>query len=425
MHICYKLIAFLLYPLIVIYLYFRKLKKKEHPERYKEKLSKIKIQRGEGFLIWFHVASVGEAMSILPLIDDCVKEKKINKILITSITLSSGKILSKRFGESEKLIHQYLPFDISFLTKKFLNHWKPNLCIFIDSEIWPNLILQISEEKIPLLLINARITEKSFKRWKLLNNFARKIFNKFDLCISSNKETEFFLKSLGAENIKNYGNLKFSNTQGSSNKKLNSEILNKIENRKIWCAASTHPGEENFCAKVHIKIKKNFNNILTIIIPRHIDRTNKIASELRNLNLNVVLYSKWNELSKDTDILIIDSYGESLKFYDISKCVFVGKSISKNIIKDSGQNPIEPARLGCKIFHGPNINNFIEIYDFLKNLGISKKIDSDEKLSLFLVEELTKDKIKNKEIITKIENYGQNIFNNVIIELKKYINNSR
>ena len=422
MYFWYKLLTYLFYPFAPIYLYFRKLRKKEDLIRYKEKLSKINISRDNGFLIWFHVASVGEAMSILPLIEGCIEEKKIDKILITSITLSSGKILEKRFRQNTKVIHQFLPLDIPILTKKFLEHWKPNLSIFIDSEIWPNLILQIEEKKIPLLLINARITEKSFKRWKLIINFAKKIFEKFDLCIASNKESENFLKILGAKNIKNYGNLKFSQTKKNSSNKLDLSLSNKIKNRKIWCAASTHPTEEILCAKSHLKIKKNYNNVLTIIIPRHIDRAEKINAELSNLNLlKVAFYSKLDQMDENTDILIIDSYGESLKFYNISKYVFVGKSLSKTLIMNSGQNPIEPAKLGCKIFHGPNVTNFTEIYEYLKTLGVTKKVNNSDELSLSLVEEFKEDKAKNDEISAKIQNYGQNIFNNVIIELKKYI----
>jgi len=421
MYFWYKLFTYLFYPFAPIYLYFRKLRKKEDAKRYKEKLSKINTTRGNGFLIWFHVASVGEAMSILPLIENCIEEKKIDKILLTSITLSSGKILEKRYRQNTKVIHQYFPLDIPVLTKIFLEHWSPNLSIFIDSEIWPNLILQISEKKIPLLLVNARITKKSFKRWKLIINFAKKIFEKFDLCIVSNKESENFLKILGAKNIKNYGNLKFSKIKTDLNNKLDPFLLSKIKNRKIWCAASTHPTEEIICAKSHLKIKKNYNNILTIIIPRHIDRAKKISVELSNLNLKVAFYSKLDQMNENTDILIIDSYGESLKFYNISKCVFVGKSLANTLITNSGQNPIEAARLGCKIFHGPNISNFTEIYEYLKTSGVTKEVKNSEELSLSLVEEFNEDKTKNDEIATKIQNYGQNIFNNVIMELKKYI----
>tara|TARA_Y100000590_G_scaffold325410_1_gene369184 strand:- start:1422 stop:2687 length:1266 start_codon:yes stop_codon:yes gene_type:complete len=421
MHFWYKLFTYLFYPFATVYLKIRKLRKKEDGIRYKEKLSKIIIKREKGFLVWFHMASVGEAMSILPLIENCIEEKKIDKILLTSITLSSGKILEKRFKQNPKVVHQFLPLDVPIFTNKFLEHWKPNLSIFIDSEIWPNLILQSSEKKIPLVLINARITEKSFKRWRLVENFAKKIFSKFNLCIASNKDSENFLEILGAKNIKNYGNLKFSQVKNGSSNKLDSSFLDKIKNRKIWCGASTHPTEEVLCAKSHLKIKKIYNNVLTIIIPRHIDRSEKIKSELLNLNLKVEFYSKLDQINENTDIIIVDSYGESLKFYNISKYVFVGKSLSKTLTANSGQNPIEPARLGCKILHGPNVTNFSEIYGYLKNLGVSKEIKNSEELSLSLVEEFKADKAKNDEISKKIQNYGQNIFNNVIIELKKYI----
>jgi len=309
---------------------------------------------------------------------------------------------------------------VANLTNKFLDHWKPNLCIFIDSEIWPNLILDINKKEIPLLLINARITKKSFNRWKFVVSFAKKIFGKFDLCITSNKESENFLKILGSKNIKNYGNLKFSNIKNNTIK-LDLNFLNKIKNRKVWCAASTHPSEEIICAEAHLKIKKDYNNILTIIIPRHIDRVKTIKEELLKFNINVLLTAEINNFDDKTDILLVNSYGEALKFYDISKCVFLGKSLVKSLIKDSGQNPIEPARLGCKILHGPYVSNFAETYDYLKKLGATKEINDSNELSLSLVEELQGGKPKNQEIVAKIENYGQNILNNVIMELKKYI----
>ena len=421
MHFLYKFFTYLFYPFAPIYLLIRKLRNKEDSNRYKERLSKINTPRSGGILIWFHVASVGEAMSILPLIENFIQDQKINKILITSITLSSGKILEKRFSQNPKVIHQFLPLDVPILTNKFLDHWKPNLSIFIDSEVWPNLIFDISKRKIPLLLINGRITKKSFLRWKLVVNFAKKIFEKFDLCLTSNEESEGFLKILGAKNIKNYGNLKFSKINTDLNNKLDSDFLNKIKNRKIWCGASTHPTEEILCAKSHLKIKKKYNNILTIIIPRHIDRVKTIYEELSKLNIKIVLSSNLSQIDTKTDVLLVDSYGESLKFYNISKYVFLGKSLATSLRKDSGQNPIEPARLGCKIFHGPYVSNFVEIYKYLNKLGVTKEINSSDELSLSLVEEFRDDKPKKLEISAKIENYGQNILNNVTMEIKKYI----
>jgi len=425
MYFWYKFFTYLFYPLSPIYLFLRKIRKKEHSLRYKEKLSQINIPRKEGFLLWFHVASVGEAMSILPLIENFEKEKKINRILITTITLSSAEVLQKRFVQNEKIIHQFLPLDIPKFVNKFLNHWSPNLSIFIDSEIWPNLIFNIKERNIPLLLVNGRVTKKTFLRWKFLKNFAKKIFEKFDLCLVSNNETENYLQILGAKNIKNCGNLKFAGTKINSKNKLDSIFLNKIKNRKIWCAASTHPSEEIFCAKTHLEVKKTYNNILTIIIPRHIDRIKIITEELSTLNLKIALYTNFKKISDDTDILLINVYGEVLKLYEISKCVFLGKSVAKSLVKDSGQNPIEPARLGCKIFHGPNVSNFKEIYEYLKFLGVTNEVLSFSDLSQSIVEELKTDKMNNSQIIEKIENYGLSILNNVLKEIKIYINGQR
>ena len=215
--------------------------------------------------------------------------------------------------------------------------------------------------------------------------------------------------------------MKFSQTKTNVQKNIDSFILNKIKNRKIWCAASTHPTEEILCAKSHLKIKKIYSNILTIIIPRHVERVSKINKDLSKLNLKIVLSSELKQVSEETDIILVDSYGETSKFYNISKYVFMGKSLVQSLIKDSGQNPIDPARLGCKILHGPFVSNFKEIYEYLKNLGITIKINNSDELSVSLVEEFKANRAKNQEIAAKIENYGQNVLNNVTMELKKYI----
>ena len=421
MYFWYKILTYLFYPFAPIYIYFRKINGKEDPQRYKEKLSKITVSRDKGFLIWIHMASVGEAMSVLPLIENFIEDKKVSKILLTSITKSSGKILEKKYNENSKVVHQFLPLDIPILIRIFLGHWKPNLSIFVDSEIWPNIIWEVKNMKIPLLLVNARITEKTFKRWRLVKNFSKMIFEKFDLCISANKKTVNFLKILGAKNVKDYGNLKFSKLKNDLNKNLDIEFENKILSRKIWCAASTHSPEEILCARSHLEIKKEYNNILTIIIPRHIDRSVTIYDNLTNLNLKVVRSSNLKNVDEGTDVILVDSYGEALKFYNISKCVFLGKSLIESLKKDSGQNPIEPARLGCKILHGPNVSNFEDIYKYLETLKITKQINNSADLALAIIEYFKEDNIKNSKIVEKIENYGQNIFKNVMMELKQYI----
>tara|TARA_Y100000590_G_scaffold427693_2_gene538137 strand:+ start:756 stop:2027 length:1272 start_codon:yes stop_codon:yes gene_type:complete len=422
MHFWYKLLTYLFQPFSFIYLFTRKLKNKEHQERYIEKISRIKIKRENGYLVWVHAASVGEAMSVLPLIENFENNEKIKKILITTITLSSAQILQKRYLQSKKIIHQFLPLDVPKFVNKFLNHWNPNLAIFIDSEIWPNLIFSVKKKNVPLLLINGRITKKTFLRWKIFKKFSKNIFKKFDLCLAASKESEEYLKILGAQNVKNYGNLKFAKTKNILNKKLNSNFFDKIKKRYIWCAASTHPTEEIFCAQTHLKLKKTLKNILTVIIPRHINRVEKISDDLNKLGLKVVLHSNYQQIDEDTDILLVDAYGETAKFYNISRCVFIGKSLIDSLKKVGGQNPIEPSRLGCKIFHGPNVSNFSEIYEYLKSLNVAKEIRSSDELNKLLVEELEKEEMDKSLIIEKIENYGLNTLNNVIEEIKIYIN---
>ena len=414
----YKILTYLFYPFANIFLLLRKLKRKEDTNRYKEKLSIIKKQRGNGFLVWFHAASVGECLSILPLVQKLEQDTKVNKILITSVTLSSAKVLQDKLVQNKKITHQFLPLDIPKYVNQFLNHWSPNLSIFIDSEIWPNLIFQIKEKSIPLLLINGRITKKSFSRWKYFDSFSKEVFGKFDLCLASSRESEDYLKILGAKNVKNFGNLKFSSTKTNISNKLNSDFLNKINNRKVWCASSTHSFEEIFCGKAHIDLKKDYQNILTIIIPRHVNRINEIAKQLRGLNLNVILYSDVNKMNNKTDILLVDVYGEAPKFFEISKSVFLGGSL----IKHGGQNPIEASRLGCKILHGPNIKNFVEIYDLLKSLTISNEINNEGDLRQALVKGFNDNNPENAESIKKINNYGITILNNVMKEIKTYIN---
>jgi len=422
MYFVYNFLTKIFFPLSPLYLKYRQFKKKENATSFKEKMSIATQKKNEGFLVWFHAASVGEALSVLPIIQDLEKEEKIKTILITTITLSSAQVLKKRLNKSEKIIHQFLPLDIRFFIKKFLNNWSPNISIFVDSEIWPNLIKEIKYRKISLLLINGRITKKSFLRWKMVKNFSNQIFSNFDLCISSDKKTSVYLEQLGVKNIKNYGNLKFANTKYKKEDNLNTSFVNKFQNRKVWCAASTHDTEEDFCAKTHIKIKKKFGSLLTIIIPRHINRINKIYKDLSNLNLKVKFYSKFEEIDDTTDILLVDTYGDVLKFYKLAKYVFLGKSMISSIQKDSGQNPIEASKFGCKIFHGPYVSNFFEIYEELKNLGFTKKISNSDELAASLIKEFESNKSIDNESIKKIENYGQNILENYLREIKIYIN---
>ena len=264
----------ILSPLIIL---VRLLKKKEDFKRFKEKLGFFSKNKSKGKLIWFHGASVGEFQSIVPVLEKFEKSKKISRILVTSNTLSSSKVISKI--KLKKISHQFFPIDNDLIIKKFINHWKPSVALFVDSEIWPNTIINLNKKKIPTILINARITKKSFNKWIKLKNFSKSIFNKFNLCLSSNKETVNFLKKLGAKNIKYFGNLKFSQSENEKIE-IDSQTINFISRKTVWCASSTHNSEEKFAGLVHNKLKKKYKNLLTVIIPRHIDRKEKIKEQL-------------------------------------------------------------------------------------------------------------------------------------------------
>tara|TARA_Y100000741_G_scaffold307251_1_gene249995 strand:+ start:204 stop:1433 length:1230 start_codon:yes stop_codon:yes gene_type:complete len=359
--------------------------------------------------IWIHGASVGEILSIIPIIKLYEKNNKIKKILLTSSTTSSASIVSK--FKFKKTTHAYLPIDLNYLNNKFIRYWKPQIAIFVDSEIWPNMFKNLKLNKVPIILLNARITKKSFNRWKMFPNFSKEIFNKISIALPQNIETSKYLKNLGVKKIKIVGNLKYF---GKKNKEY--ENLNKIyKNRLVFCAASTHHNEELIIGKVHKELKSKYENFLTIIIPRHVDRSNSIINSLENIGLNIVSRSSNKKVNNRTDIYLVDTYGEATRFYGLSNITFVGGSL----IDHGGQNPLEPARLGNYIIHGRNIQNFKEVYNMLSSLKISSKINNVLDLKKIIIK-----KIKYKQspkVKKKLNTLGSNILKNNLIEINKFL----
>ena len=405
-------LTLLISPLIIVY---RILKKKEDPKRFLEKYTITKKKNSEGDLIWFHGSSVGEILSIIPLVEKYEKRKNIKKILITSNTLSSSKVIKKL--KLKKTFHQFFPLDSEFLVEKFLNYWKPKTVFFIDSEIWPNTLIKIKERNIPLILLNGRITKKSFEKWKKILSFSKKIFSKFDLCLGQNNQTCNYLKALGAKNIKKIGNLKFSQSSDELKNKSYSKIKNLFKNKNvILTAVSTHYGEELFCTKAYINLKKKFKNIILIIIPRHVHRSNEVKEELSSLGINIHLHSSNKAIKNSTDIYLVDTFGETKTFLKLSKIAFIGKSLSTN----GGQNPLEAARLGNRIIHGPNVENFTEVYDYLKKQGISSKIKSYKNLEDLIIK-FYKKKNYSQQIIKKLTYIGNEILLKNEKEINKYL----
>ena len=401
MLVAYRILINFIFILSPIILISRLLKKKEDPKRFVEKIGFFKKRKIRGKLIWFHGASVGELKSIIPLLEKFEKNNKIKQILITSNTLSSSKIIKKI--KSKKIIHQFFPIDTNYIVNKFINYWKPSKVFFIDSEIWPNTLLKLKQKKIPAILINGRITNRSYKRWKFFSSFAKKIFSSLDLCLPSSKESFKYLKNLGVQNIQLIGNLKFSQSQ-KEKFDIDKNLKKILHNKKIWCASSTHYNEEIICGLAHIQLKKKIKNLLTIIIPRHINRCDQIKKDLVKLNLVVHTIGSHNNLTKNPDIFLINSYGKTKIFFNKSKHVFLGGSL----IKHGGQNPLEPAMLGCNILHGPYVNNFKEIYKFLEVNRISQKIQNQNQLVKYLEKLFNKLRETNKAQ-KKLKIIGKNI----------------
>ena len=404
-------ITFFLSPLIIL---FRILQKKEDPTRVKEKLCFFSKKRKKGKIIWFHGASVGEFMSIVPLIEKYENDQRVSQILITSNTLSSSKIISKL--NSKKVVHQFFPIDTNFLSKNFLEYWKPSLVLFIDSEIWPNMILNLEKKNIPIILINGRITKKTFSRWMNFSKFSNYIFSKFKLCLSSSEESKKYLIKLGAKKIRYIGNLKFSQSENEINS-INLKAKKFVSNRIVWCASSTHDNEEKFCGLVHKKLKNKYKNLLTIIIPRHINRTQEIENQLETIGLKVHKDLPEKKIPNNVDVYLVNSYGKTKPFFSICKNVFLGGSI----INHGGQNPLEAARFGCNILHGKNVSNFKEIYKFLKNQNITFEINKTKNMIKTLDKLFSSKKNFKKDIKSKINFMGKKILKNTLKEINVFL----
>ena len=404
----YRTLTFFLFPVFVLIIFFRRYLNKEDKKRFKEKISiNDTFLPKNKKIIWIHAASIGETKSVFPLISKLTKDNEDIFILLTSTTLSAGQLIERQKFNKNNIQHRFLPLDVKFLVNKFINHWEPELVIFVDSEVWPNYLLEISERKIPLVLLNGRITMKTFKRWKLVSRLSLKLFSLYDLCLSSSKESEKNLKSLGAKNVKFFGNLKFCANINSKKKCI--DLKSIFIKHNIWCAASTHPDEEEVIFKTHILLKQKGIKIITIIIPRHINRSKEINKISSDFNIKSQIINKFEDISKDTEILIVNSIGEMINYFQNCESIFMGKSLSKKLIKVGGQNPIEPAKCGCKIYHGPYISNFKEIYRFLEEKKIAFEIINEIDLSQNLIEDFNNKNENNKKNIDEINFYGKQI----------------
>tara|TARA_Y200000002_G_C22672273_1_gene660565 strand:- start:566 stop:1840 length:1275 start_codon:yes stop_codon:yes gene_type:complete len=423
MILAYRVLTTLLYPFLFLFIYYRKILNKEDPVRYKEKIlvSHFNVKKkNKSKLIWFHAASIGEFKSVIPIIDYLNINNQNYKFLITTTTLSSGNLAKEELQKFNNVEHRYIPFDVNFLIGKFINLWKPDQIFLVDSEIWPNLIFKAKKCNVPIALINARLTLKTFNKWLLFPNVAKRIFKIFDLCLCSNIETKNFLERLNIQNVYFKGNIKFiKKIDKTKISNLNENILLK---KRFWFAASTHKEEDLFCLRTHLKLKEKFEDLITIIAPRHIDRCEEIKTLFEKFKLNVQILNKNQSILEKKEIIIINYFGALNDYFKYAKSVFIGKSIIEKLKKDGGQNPLEAAKLKCKIYHGPHVYNFKDIYEILEKNNISKTIKNYEELSSNLIVDLDNPKKENNEISEQIKILEQKTLKDTMSLVDNFLN---
>ena len=405
----YNLIFCLLHPFLIIFLKIRVLRNKEDKNRYLEKLSYLKSKPHPG-VIWFHVASLGEIKSIHPIIN--YYQKKKLKLLITSVTTSSYEYFKNNL-ENENTLHQYAPIDSPIIISKFLKLWRPRLTIFVESEIWPNMIMQTSRQ-CKLILLNCRISKKSFKKWKIIKKTFKKILEKFDAILAQGKVTLSYLEYFKLENIKQIGNIKFIQI-----KKNNPNVIRIDNSNNKWAAMSVHFKEYNSVIKTHLELSKKENKITTFIIPRHLNKISDLEKIINNYKIKYQKISHNNEVGNFNGIVIVDQFGLADDIFEKVKTVFMGGSLFKH----GGQNPIEPLRYGCKIITGKYIDNFTEIYEDLVIKDLVEIVNNqdeftDKLLEIFFKKRTTKD----TELKFDFINFSDKVYNNTIKFLNNYIN---
>ena len=352
-------------------------KGKEDPERLCERMGTASEKRPSGHLIWFHAASVGEAQSCLILIKTFRENFPGIQCLITTGTKSSAELMKKRMPDWA--LHQYYPVDHPDWVCEFLDHWRPDLAIWVESEIWPNMLCEIKKRQLPVALVNARMSRQSFRRWRYFPKTAKQLLDTFDLFLAQTKEDEQTFRALGAGKVVVTDSLKYAADPLPVDKNMLNKFDSRLETRIGWLYASTHNGEEEIAFEIHKELKENFPTLLTIIAPRDIKRANEIRNLAQSKDLKIHIKSE-NDAAPDpeTDIFLVDTFGEMGLFYQLSGLACIGRSFSKD--GGGGHNPIEAAQLKCAVLHGPNIQNFSKVYQEMNEDKAALRCETPEEL---------------------------------------------
>lgn len=371
----YRALTWAAGPLIHRYMQRRLNAGREDPQRFRERFGDASATRPDGPLVWLHASSVGESLSMLRLIERLRRERPEVVILMTSGTVSSARILENRLPPG--VIHQFVPVDRMSWVRRFLDHWQPDLVLWVESEFWPGVLSEVKRRAIPAMLMNARISARSWRGWRRAPWMIRRILQTFDLCMAQTELDAERLRDLGAVNIACPGNLKFAAEPLPADPDTLAALEAATAARPRWLAFSTHPGEEETIAAAHRILVRNLPNILTIIVPRHPARGPEIEKILAASGTPVSVRSRSQLLDKDIGFLLADTMGELGLFFRLTDIAFVGGSL----VPHGGQNPIEPARLGCAIVHGPHMENFLAIEGELNTAGASSVATTAEEIA--------------------------------------------
>ncbi|MGL4239484.1 MAG: 3-deoxy-D-manno-octulosonic acid transferase [Beijerinckiaceae bacterium] len=344
----------LLYPAVQPLLARRRKRGKEDPERIAERKGTASLPRPEGLLVWLHGASVGELISLLPIAEH-LTAKKI-AVLVTSGTVTSAEVARRRLPEGA--FHQYAPLDLPAYVKRFLAHWRPDIGVFAESELWPNLVHAAHAAGTHLVLVNARMSERSHRRWKRFPSFITSMLSRFELALAQTDADAFRLKELGAPRVHAIGNLKYDVAPPPADPAKLARLTEAFGGRPVLVAASTHPGEEEIVAAAHNEAARTIPGLLTVIAPRHPARGEEVAAACFSAGLTVCRRSEGALPDKHTSVYVADTIGELGLFYRLGSLAYLGGSL----VEHGGQNPIEPAKLGNGILHGPHVHNFTEVY---------------------------------------------------------------
>lgn len=379
MLILYQLLARLIRPFYVkVILKNRITQEKEDGLRVHEKLGTSSIQRPQGLLLWVHAASVGETLSVRKLVSELQERYPHFTILMTTGTRTSSEIVQQKFPDS--VLHQYAPLDFQTYVKRFLNFWRPDIALWVESELWPNMLGEIHRRDIPLISINVRFSPKSLKRWRLIPDTFKQIMDNFNHVIVQTKTLEIELKAMGINHVSYFGNLKFATPPLSFDEKMLKTLKSSTKGRPLILAASTHNPEETIFTQAHQKLAKTWPNLLTILVPRHPERSSELQAACQQQGLATQLFSEGCKIQPGTQVFIVDRIGTLGLFYKLCPFAFIGGSL----LQRGGHNPIEAAQLGCVPLHGPHIENFQEIYAYFDQYKAVLRIQDEQELLIRL-----------------------------------------